>query len=42
MGEYFAPLLSSLTEDEMFVHVAKNARRTINPPKDTWIVPKYD
>jgi uncharacterized protein YktB (UPF0637 family) len=37
LGEYFAPILSSLTEDEMFVHVAKHARRTINPPKDTWV-----
>jgi len=37
LGDYFAPLLSSLTSDEMFVHVAKHARRTINPPKDTWV-----
>ena len=37
LGHYFAPALSALTEDEMFVHVAKHARRTINPPKDTWV-----
>lgn len=37
LGEYFAPVISSLTGDEMFVHVAKHARRTINPPKDTWV-----
>jgi uncharacterized protein YktB (UPF0637 family) len=37
LGEYFKPVLSSLTGDEMFVHVAKHARRTINPPKDTWV-----
>ncbi|MEH7418292.1 DUF1054 domain-containing protein [Neobacillus drentensis] len=37
LGEYFAPTLSALTGDEMFVHVAKHARRTINPPKDTWV-----
>jgi uncharacterized protein YktB (UPF0637 family) len=37
LGEYFAPALSALTNDEMFVHVAKHARRTINPPKDTWV-----
>lgn len=37
LGGYFAPFLSSLTDDEMFVHVAKHARRTINPPKDTWV-----
>jgi uncharacterized protein YktB (UPF0637 family) len=37
LGHYFAPILSTLTSDEMFVHVAKHARRTINPPKDTWV-----
>ncbi|RFB19210.1 DUF1054 domain-containing protein [Bacillus sp. HNG] len=37
LGNYFAPTLSSLTGDEMFAHVAKHARRTINPPKDTWV-----
>ncbi|WP_042356389.1 YktB family protein [Bacillus rubiinfantis] len=37
LGQYFAPTLSTLTGEEMFVHVAKHARRTINPPKDTWV-----
>lgn len=37
LGQHFAPTLSALTGDEMFVHVAKHARRTINPPKDTWV-----
>lgn len=37
LGNYFAPTLSSLTGDEMFPHVAKHARRTINPPKDSWV-----
>ena len=37
LGHYFSPMLSTLTGDEMFVHVAKHARRTINPPKDTWV-----
>lgn len=37
LGEHFAPTLASLTGDEMFVHVAKHARRTINPPNDTWV-----
>ncbi|WP_449539868.1 YktB family protein [Ferdinandcohnia sp. Marseille-Q9671] len=37
LGNHFAPTLSSLTGDEMFPHVAKHARRTINPPKDTWV-----
>ncbi|NWQ41422.1 DUF1054 domain-containing protein [Bacillus sp. EB106-08-02-XG196] len=37
LGRYFAPALTTLTGDELFVHVAKHARRTINPPKDTWV-----
>jgi uncharacterized protein YktB (UPF0637 family) len=37
LGNYFAPTLAAMTGDEMFVHVAKHARRTINPPKDTWV-----
>jgi uncharacterized protein YktB (UPF0637 family) len=37
LGQYFAPTLTTLTSDEQFVHVAKHARRTINPPKDTWV-----
>lgn len=37
LGQYFAPALTTLTGDEMYVHVAKHARRTINPPKDTWV-----
>ncbi len=37
LGQHFAPTLSTLTGEEMFFHVAKHARRTINPPKDTWV-----
>lgn len=37
LGQYFAPALSTLTGEEMHVHVAKHLRRTINPPKDTWV-----
>jgi uncharacterized protein YktB (UPF0637 family) len=37
LGKHFAPTLSSLAGDEMHYHVAKHARRTINPPKDTWV-----
>ncbi|MCU9612248.1 DUF1054 domain-containing protein [Caldibacillus lycopersici] len=29
--------LSSLLGDEMYLHIAKHARRTVNPPKDTWL-----
>ncbi|SFM00824.1 Uncharacterized protein YktB, UPF0637 family [Gracilibacillus orientalis] len=28
--------LDALTEREMHLHIAKHARRTVNPPKDTW------
>ncbi|PLR97435.1 YktB family protein [Bacillus sp. T33-2] len=37
LGQLFAPSLSAGSGDEMFSHVAKHARRTINPPKDTWV-----
>ncbi|WP_077211381.1 YktB family protein [Bacillus dakarensis] len=37
LGHHFAPTLSALTGDEMFAHVAKHARRTVNPPNDTWV-----
>jgi uncharacterized protein YktB (UPF0637 family) len=37
LGFHFAPTLSSLLGEEMFPHVAKHARRTINPPNDTWV-----
>lgn len=37
LGHHFAPALNVLTGDEMFVHIAKHARRTVNPPKDTWV-----
>ena len=37
LGAYFAPELSAIAGDEMFYHVAKHARRTKNPPNDTWV-----
>ncbi|WP_138493148.1 DUF1054 domain-containing protein [Paenibacillus pinistramenti] len=37
IGSEITPFLSALTGDEMFAHVAKHARRTINPPNDTWV-----
>ncbi|MDQ0217224.1 DUF1054 domain-containing protein [Peribacillus cavernae] len=37
LGKHFSQELSSKTGDEMFMHVAKHARRTINPPNDTWV-----
>lgn len=37
LGNHFAPVLSAATGNEMFFHVAKHARRTVNPPADTWV-----
>ncbi|WML43562.1 DUF1054 domain-containing protein [Neobacillus sp. PS3-40] len=37
LGHYYAPILATLTGDEIFAHVAKHARRTKNPPIDTWV-----
>ncbi|MBD3106873.1 DUF1054 domain-containing protein [Bacillus sp. AGMB 02131] len=37
LGLHFSQELSILSGDEIFPHVAKHARRTINPPKDTWV-----
>ncbi|MDF2683804.1 MAG: hypothetical protein K0R47_4994 [Brevibacillus sp.] len=37
LGQHFAPTLSVATGSEMFFHVAKHARRTVNPPVDTWV-----
>jgi uncharacterized protein YktB (UPF0637 family) len=37
LGEHFSLELSTLTGDEMFPHVAKHARRSVNPPDDTWV-----
>lgn len=37
LGKHYAPTLSAMTGNEMFAHVAKHARRTINPPNDTWV-----
>jgi len=37
LGQHYAPSLSMATGNEMFTHVAKHARRTVNPPDDTWV-----
>jgi uncharacterized protein YktB (UPF0637 family) len=37
LGHHFAPTLSNIAGEEMHYHVAKHARRTKNPPKDTWV-----
>lgn len=42
LGQHFAPTLSLTTGNETFYHVAKHARRTVNPPKDTWVAWAHD
>lgn len=37
LGEKFSSYFSARTGNEFFPHVAKHARRTINPPKDSWV-----
>jgi len=37
LGDDLAPLLTELTAEEMFPHVAKHARRKTNPPHDSWV-----
>ncbi|MGD6818394.1 YktB family protein [Metabacillus sp. 84] len=37
LGVHFSAMLSQLTGEEMFPHVAKHARRSVNPPNDTWV-----
>ncbi|MFD1426755.1 uncharacterized protein YktB (UPF0637 family) [Kroppenstedtia sanguinis] len=37
IGETLAPYLTRRTGEEMFIHVAKHARRTVHPPDETWV-----
>lgn len=37
IGETLTADLSAILGTEMFLHIAKHARRTVNPPKDTWL-----
>lgn len=37
LGRDFAAFLSDLLEEPMYAHVAKHARRTVNPPEDSWV-----
>lgn len=37
LGRHFADKLSAHGSDEFFPHVAKHARRTVNPPTDSWV-----
>lgn len=37
LGHTLASAIQRTTGDETFTHVAKHARRTVNPPDDTWV-----
>lgn len=37
LGHSLAPAIQRSTGEATFAHVAKHARRTINPPDDTWV-----
>ncbi|HEU4965188.1 MAG TPA: DUF1054 domain-containing protein [Bacilli bacterium] len=37
LGDDLVPVLTEIAGEEMFPHVAKHARRTTNPPKDSWV-----
>jgi len=37
LGHSLGPAIQRTTGEETFVHVAKHARRTVNPPDDTWV-----
>lgn len=37
LGVELQPFFAQLCGNEMFPHVAKHARRTVNPPNDTWV-----
>jgi uncharacterized protein YktB (UPF0637 family) len=37
IGQSLAPPLARVAKVEVFAHVARHARRTVNPPDDTWV-----
>lgn len=37
IGERLTDDLSAMIGSEMYLHVARHARRTVNPPQDTWL-----
>ncbi|GAA4066953.1 MAG TPA: DUF1054 domain-containing protein [Bacilli bacterium] len=37
IGIELTDYLASKLGNEMYLHIAKHARRTVNPPKDTWL-----
>lgn len=42
IGEVLSDDLAAISGNEMYLHIAKHARRTVNPPKDTWLAICHD
>lgn len=42
IGDTLIDDMAALAGNEMYVHIAKHARRTKNPPKDTWMAFSHD
>lgn len=37
IGQQVSPFLTMLIQEPISVHIAKHARRTVNPPEETWL-----
>lgn len=37
MGQYLIEQLQPSFKNQLYLHIAKHARRKVNPPKDTWL-----
>ena len=37
LGQQLTPAIARATATDAYAHVAKHARRTVNPPDDTWV-----
>ena len=42
LGELIQPQLSRLVNLPLFPHVAMHARRSVNPPDETWVAFSHD
>ncbi len=42
LGDILVQDISALAGGEMYLHIAKHLRRTVNPPKDTWLAICHD
>ncbi|HLR15847.1 MAG TPA: DUF1054 domain-containing protein [Bacillota bacterium] len=42
LGEELVDYLATHVGNEMHIHIAKHARRTVNPPNDTWVAFSYN